>query len=342
MDVDLYDFDLPEHLIAQHPLPERTSSRLLVLDRRTGEMEHRRFVDLIEYLEPGDVLVLNDSRVLPARLIGVKPDTGAKIELLLLKSLGDDRWETLVKPGKRVKPGTVIHFGDGLLSAECEDVTAAGGRIVRFRYDGIFYEILDRLGSMPLPPYISAQLEDRERYQTVYARERGSAAAPTAGLHFTQDYLRQIEEKGVKLAFLTLHVGLGTFRPVSAERVEDHVMHAEYYEVPEETARAVNEAKAAGRRVIAVGTTSCRTLETVGQEHGGRLAAASGWTDIFIYPGYQFRVIDGLLTNFHLPKSTLVMLTSALAGRENILRAYAEAIRREYRFFSFGDAMLIV
>jgi S-adenosylmethionine:tRNA ribosyltransferase-isomerase len=342
VDVQQFDFALPERLIAQHPLAERTSSRLLVLDRKTGSIQHRQFVDLLEYLVPGDVLVLNDSRVMPARLIGVKSDTGAKIELLLLRSLGDDRWETLVKPGKRVKIGTEIQFGEGLLRCVCEDVTDTGGRIVRFLYEGIFFEILDRLGSMPLPPYIHAQLEDKERYQTVYARERGSAAAPTAGLHFTREYLERIEQKGVRIAYLTLHVGLGTFRPVSADKVEEHVMHAEYYEVSEETANIINLAKAEGRRVIAVGTTSCRTLETVGRENGGKLQAQSGWTDIFIYPGYSFSLVDGLLTNFHLPKSTLVMLVSALAGRENVLRAYEEAIEREYRFFSFGDAMLIL
>jgi S-adenosylmethionine:tRNA ribosyltransferase-isomerase len=342
VDVKQFDFDLPERLIAQHPLEERTASKLLVLDKQTGQIRHRRFVDLIEHLEPGDVLVLNDSRVLPARLIGVKKDTGASIEVLLLKSLGDDRWETLVKPGKRMKPGTEVIFGDGLLRCVCEEVTETGGRIVRFLYDGIFYEILDRLGTMPLPPYIHAQLEDQERYQTVYARERGSAAAPTAGLHFTAEYLRQIEAKGVIITYVTLHVGLGTFRPVSADTVEEHVMHAEYYEIPPETAEAIESAKAAGKRIIAVGTTSCRTLETVGRDNGGKVVASSGWTDIFIYPGYSFQVIDGLLTNFHLPKSTLVMLVSALAGRENILRAYQTAIEHEYRFFSFGDAMLIL
>jgi len=342
VDVKQFDFDLPERLIAQHPLEDRTASRLLVLNKETGQIDHRRFVDLISYVEPGDVLVLNDSRVMPARLIGEKKETGANIEVLLLKPLGEDRWETLVKPGKRMKPGTEVTFGDGLLRCVCEEVTESGGRIVRFEYDGIFYEILDRLGSMPLPPYIHAQLEDQERYQTVYARERGSAAAPTAGLHFTREYLQQLQEKGVIIAYLTLHVGLGTFRPVSADRVEEHVMHAEYYEIPPETAQTIEAAKAAGKRVIAVGTTSCRTLETVGRNNDGKVVASSGWTDIFIYPGYQFQVIDGLLTNFHLPKSTLVMLVSALAGRENILRAYQEAIQQEYRFFSFGDAMLII
>jgi len=342
VDVQQFDFELPEHLIAQHPLADRTASRLLVLHKETGNILHQRFTNLIDHLVPGDVLVLNDSRVLPARLIGEKEGTGAKIEVLLLNSLGDDRWETLVKPGKRVKPGTVIVFGGGLLRCVCEESTDMGGRIVRFSYEGIFYEILERLGTMPLPPYIHEQLEDQERYQTVYARERGSAAAPTAGLHFTKEYLEQIAAKGVHIATITLHVGLGTFRPVSADRVEEHVMHAEYYEISQETADVVNAAKEEGRRVIAVGTTSCRTLETVGSAHGGRLAATSGWTDIFIYPGYHFSIIDGMLTNFHLPKSTLVMLVSALAGKENILNAYKSAVEQEYRFFSFGDAMLII
>ncbi|CAM5794270.1 MULTISPECIES: tRNA preQ1(34) S-adenosylmethionine ribosyltransferase-isomerase QueA [Brevibacillus] len=342
MDVQQFDFELPERLIAQHPLEDRTASRLLVMNKRTGELAHRQFTQLIDYLNPGDVLVLNDSRVLPARLIGEKADTGAKIEVLLLKSLGEDRWETLVKPGKRVKPGTEVVFGNGQLRCVCEDVTETGGRIVRFHYEGIFYEILDQLGSMPLPPYIHAQLDDQERYQTVYAKERGSAAAPTAGLHFTEAYLKRLEEKGVQIAYITLHVGLGTFRPVTADLVEEHVMHSEYYEIPQKTAEIVNAAKAEGRRVIAVGTTSCRTLETVGQAHDGKLAAESGWTDIFIYPGYRFRIIDGLLTNFHLPKSSLVMLVSALAGRDHIMNAYRAAVKEEYRFFSFGDAMLLI
>ncbi|RFB38637.1 tRNA preQ1(34) S-adenosylmethionine ribosyltransferase-isomerase QueA [Brevibacillus sp. VP] len=341
MDVTLFDFDLPEELIAQHPLEDRTGSRLLVLDKQTGEVTHQQFTDLITYLEAGDVLVVNDSRVLPARLIGVKSETGAKIEILLLKSLGDDRWETLARPGKRFKVGAEIEFGDGMLRCVCEEITPTGGRIVRFSYEGIFYEILDRLGSMPLPPYIHEQLDDRERYQTVYSKELGSAAAPTAGLHFTQDYLKQLQEKGIKVAYVTLHVGLGTFRPVEADVIEEHVMHAEHYQLTQEMADLINSAKEAGKRVIAVGTTSCRTLETIAKEHGGKLVAQSGWTDIFMYPGYEFAIIDGLLTNFHLPKSTLVMLISALAGRENILRAYQDAIVRKYRFFSFGDAMLI-
>lgn len=342
MDVKQFNFTLPDRLIAQQPLADRTASKLLVLDRESGKIEHEQFVDLIEYLRSGDVLVLNDSRVLPARLIGVKVETSANIEVLLLKSLGEDRWETLVKPGKRVKPGTEIIFGDGRLRCICEEVTETGGRIVRFHYDGIFYEILDQLGSMPLPPYIHEQLEDRERYQTVYARERGSAAAPTAGLHFTEAYLELLKQKGVQLAYVTLHVGLGTFRPVSSDTIDEHVMHSEYYDISEQTASLINAAKSENKRVIAVGTTSCRTLESVGREFVGTLVAKSGWTDIFIYPGYSFQVIDGLLTNFHLPKSTLVMLVSALAGREHVLHAYAEAIEQKYRFFSFGDAMLII
>jgi S-adenosylmethionine:tRNA ribosyltransferase-isomerase len=342
VDVNDFDFYLPETLIAQNPLPDRTSSRLLVLDKRTGEVEHRTFTDLKRYLKAGDTLVLNDTRVIPARLFGVKEGTGAHIEVLLLKPLGEDRWETLVRPGKRVKPGTRIVFGDGLLIAECEESTDVGGRVVRFEYDGIFNELLDQLGEMPLPPYIKAQLEDNERYQTVYAKHRGSAAAPTAGLHFTEEYLEELKAMDVNLAFVTLHVGLGTFRPVSVDTVEEHEMHSEFYTLTEENARIINETKTNGGRIIAVGTTSCRTLETIGRKHGGKLVAEEGWTSIFIYPGYEFSVIDGLVTNFHLPKSTLVMLVSALAGRENILRAYDEAVRQEYRFFSFGDAMLIL
>ncbi|AMA72154.1 MULTISPECIES: tRNA preQ1(34) S-adenosylmethionine ribosyltransferase-isomerase QueA [Aneurinibacillus] len=342
MNVNDFDFYLPEELIAQNPLPERTASRLLVLNKQTGAVEHRQFTDLKGYLKAGDTLVLNDTRVIPARLFGVKEGTGAHIEVLLLKPLGDDCWETLVKPGKRVKPGTRILFGDGLLTAECLDSTEVGGRMIRFEYKGIFNELLDQLGEMPLPPYIKAQLNDSERYQTVYAKHRGSAAAPTAGLHFTKEYLAELKAMGINLAFLTLHVGLGTFRPVMAETVEEHEMHSEYYMLNEENARIINETKARGGRIVAVGTTSCRTLETIGKKHGGKLVAEEGWTNIFIYPGYTFSVIDGLVTNFHLPKSTLVMLVSALAGRENILRAYEEAIRLKYRFFSFGDAMLIL
>jgi S-adenosylmethionine:tRNA ribosyltransferase-isomerase len=342
VNVNDFDFYLPEDLIAQNPLPDRTASRLLVLDKQTGEVAHRQFIDLKQYLKAGDTLVLNNTRVIPARLFGVKEGTGAHIEVLLLKALGDDHWETLVRPGKRVKPGTRIQFGDGLLVAECLESTEAGGRIVRFEYEGIFNELLDRLGEMPLPPYIKAQLIDNERYQTVYAKHRGSAAAPTAGLHFTEAYLEELKAMGVQLAFVTLHVGLGTFRPVTADTLEEHEMHSEFYMLDEENARIINETKARGGRIIAVGTTSCRTLETIGRKYNGTLVAEEGWTSIFIYPGYEFSVIDGLITNFHLPKSTLVMLVSALAGRENIIHAYEEAIQRGYRFFSFGDAMLIV
>lgn len=341
MNVDLYDFELPESLIAQTPLENRTASRLLTLNKDSGEMEHHTFSDIINYLHPGDTLILNDTRVIPARLFGVKEDTGAKAEVLLLHNLGDNRWETLVKPGKRLKKGAVIRFGDEL-SATIEEETDMGGRIIRFHYEGIFQEILDRLGQMPLPPYIKEKLEDKERYQTVYAKHEGSAAAPTAGLHFTKELLEAIKEKGVRIGFLTLHVGLGTFRPMSVDVVEDHVMHAEYYSISQETAELINDTKKNGGRVIAVGTTSCRTLETVGNQCEGQdLAASSGWTDIFIYPGYTFKIVDALITNFHLPKSTLVMLVSALAGREQIMEAYNEAVKQQYRFFSFGDSMFI-
>ncbi|WP_160034379.1 tRNA preQ1(34) S-adenosylmethionine ribosyltransferase-isomerase QueA [Paenibacillus sp. An7] len=341
MNVDLYDFELPESLIAQTPLENRTASRLLTLNKDSGEMEHHTFSDIINYLHPGDTLILNDTRVIPARLFGLKEDTGAKAEVLLLHNLGDNRWETLVKPGKRLKKGAVIRFGDEL-SATIEEETDMGGRIIRFHYEGIFQEILDRLGQMPLPPYIKEKLEDKERYQTVYAKHEGSAAAPTAGLHFTTELLEAIKQKGVRIGFLTLHVGLGTFRPMSVDVVEDHVMHAEYYSLSQETADLINETKKNGGRVIAVGTTSCRTLETVGNQFKGQdLAASSGWTDIFIYPGYTFKVVDALITNFHLPKSTLVMLVSALAGREQIMKAYNEAVKQQYRFFSFGDSMFI-
>lgn len=341
MDVQEFDFELPEELIAQTPPEKRTDSRLLVLDKHTGAMEHRYFTDLIRYLREGDTLVLNDTRVMPARLLGVKPDTGARIEVLLLKSLHGDRWETLVKPGKRVKPGTRLVFGNGELTGECEDVTPAGGRIIRFHYEGIFQQVLDKLGEMPLPPYIREKLADQERYQTVYSRNWGSAAAPTAGLHFTEEYLQQIREHGIGLAFITLHVGLGTFRPVTAEKVEDHQMHSEYYRIDEENARVINETKGRGGRIISVGTTSTRALESVARKYDGQVRAEDGWTDIFIYPGYRFAIVDHLLTNFHLPKSTLVMLVSALAGKENTLNAYREAVKERYRFFSFGDAMFI-
>ncbi|MCJ8011714.1 tRNA preQ1(34) S-adenosylmethionine ribosyltransferase-isomerase QueA [Paenibacillus sp. KQZ6P-2] len=341
MNVELYDFDLPEELIAQTPLLERTASRLLTLNKQDGAIAHHTFKDIVDQMQPGDTLVLNDTRVIPARLFGTKEDTGAKAEVLLLKNLGEDRWEALVKPGKKLKTGSVIVFGDEL-KAVIEEEGEMGERVLRFSYKGIFQEILDRLGQMPLPPYIKEKLDDRERYQTVYSRNEGSAAAPTAGLHFTKELLEEIRSKDVTIAYLTLHVGLGTFRPMSVERVEDHVMHAEYYSVSQENVDILNAARERGGRIIAVGTTSCRTLETIGNRFkGGQLEACSGWTDIFIYPGYEFTVVDALITNFHLPKSTLVMLVSALAGREHILHAYEEAIREKYRFFSFGDAMFI-
>ena len=341
MDVNLFDFHLPERLIAQTPLPDRTASRLLALNRRTGEVEHRTFPDIIEYLKSGDLLVLNDTRVIPARLFGVKPDTGGHVEVLLLKQEQDDIWEVLAKPAKRLKKGATVRFGDELTGTVIEE-REMGARLLRFEYAGIFNEILDRLGEMPLPPYIKEQLNDRERYQTVYAQHEGSAAAPTAGLHFTNNILEQIRARGVRIAMITLHVGLGTFRPMSADVVEEHVMHAEYYEMSEQTAALINETRSSGGRIIAVGTTSCRTLETVAGRYGAEpVAACSGWTDIFIYPGYEFRLVDSLLTNFHLPKSTLVMLVSAFAGREHIMAAYREAIEHDYRFFSFGDAMFI-
>ncbi|MCM3746689.1 tRNA preQ1(34) S-adenosylmethionine ribosyltransferase-isomerase QueA [Paenibacillus pasadenensis] len=346
MNVEDYDFHLPESLIAQTPLLERTASRLLSLNKETGEIRHHVFRDLKQYLKAGDTLVVNDTRVLPARLLGVKEDTGAKAELLLLKQLQGDTWETLAKPGKKLKTGSVIVFGSGedgqpLLRAVVEDEGDMGGRIVRFEYEGIFQELLDRLGEMPLPPYIKERLDDRERYQTVYSRQAGSAAAPTAGLHFTEPFLRELQEMGVELAPLTLHVGLGTFRPISADTIEEHVMHSEYYELSGETADKLRRTKERGGRIIAVGTTSARTLETAAARFPDGLQACSGWTDIFIYPGYKFRAVDALLTNFHLPKSTLVMLVSALAGREAVLNAYETAVREEYRFFSFGDAMFI-
>lgn len=350
MHVDEFDFELPERLIAQTPLAERTASRLLTLNKATGAVDHKRFSDLIDDLRPGDLLVMNDTKVLPARLFGWKPETLAKAELLLLKPLADDRWETLAKPGRRLKPGATLHFGEDpehpVMTATIEEETEGGGRIVAFRYEGVFLEALERLGSMPLPPYIKEQLDDRDRYQTVYAKHPGSAAAPTAGLHFTEAYLQRIREKGIRTATVTLHVGLGTFRPVSVDTVQEHKMHEEYYEVPAETARLVRETKTAGGRVVAVGTTSARTLETAAAQMltGGEASdekTIRGWTSIFIYPGYTFRVVDALLTNFHLPKSTLLMMISALAGRDRVMAAYAEAVEREYRFFSFGDAMFI-
>ena len=340
MNVKDYDYDLPEELIAQDPLEERSSSRLMVLDRQTGDVEHRHFTDILEYLHPGDCLVINNTKVIPARLFGVKEDTQAKIEVLLLKRKENDIWETLVKPGKKAKPGTKLVFGDGLLTAEVVDVVEEGNRLIQFHYDGIFEEILDQLGQMPLPPYITHQLKDKNRYQTVYAKYDGSAAAPTAGLHFTKELLQKVKDMGVDIAEVTLHVGLGTFRPVKVENVLDHHMHSEFYMVSQEAADKINRAKESGHRVIAVGTTSTRTLEAAADENG-RLYETSGWTEIFIYPGYQFKVIDALITNFHLPQSTLVMLVSALAGREHVLHAYETAVKEKYRFFSFGDAMLI-
>lgn len=340
MNVKDYDYDLPEELIAQDPLEDRSSSRLMVLDRQTGDVEHRHFTDILEYLHPGDCLVINNTKVIPARLFGVKEDTQAKIEVLLLKRKENDIWETLVKPGKKAKPGTKLVFGDGLLAAEVVDVVEEGNRLIQFHYDGIFEEILDQLGQMPLPPYITHQLKDKNRYQTVYAKYDGSAAAPTAGLHFTKELLQKVKDMGVDIAEVTLHVGLGTFRPVKVENVLDHHMHSEFYMVSQEAADKINRAKESGHRVIAVGTTSTRTLEAAADENG-RLHETSGWTEIFIYPGYQFKVIDALITNFHLPQSTLVMLVSALAGREHVLHAYEIAVKERYRFFSFGDAMLI-
>ena len=334
-----FDFYLPEELIAQTPLEKRDTSRLLHLNKQTGEIEHKHFYDIKQYLREGDCLVLNDSRVLPARLIGARP-TGGAVELVLLKDLGDNRWECLSRPGRKTKPGQELVFGNGELTAVVQKVTLGGNRIVKFSYEGIFLEILERLGKMPLPPYIKEELQDSERYQTVYSKELGSAAAPTAGLHFTKELLAEIADMGVKICYVTLHVGLGTFRPVKADKIEDHEMHSEFCIVPDETAESVNAVKRAGGRVIAVGTTSCRTLESFTTEDGV-LQATSGWTNIFIYPGYKFKCIDALITNFHLPESTLIMLVSALAGRENILNAYNTAVKERYRFFSFGDAMMI-
>ena len=336
---DFY-FDLPQELIAQDPLEDRSSSRLLVLDKHTGEISHHVFKDIVDYLRPGDCLVLNNTKVIPARLLGEREGTGAHVEVLLLKRKEADVWETLVKPGKKCKPGTRLSFGDGLLKAEVLETVEEGNRLIRFEYEGIWEEVLDRLGEMPLPPYITHKLQDRNRYQTVYAKYEGSAAAPTAGLHFTKELLEQIEAKGVTTAYVTLHVGLGTFRPVKEENVLEHHMHSEYYQVPESEAEKINSAKKNGGRIICVGTTSCRTVESASDEEG-IVHAGSGNTEIFIYPGYRFKVLDALITNFHLPESTLVMLVSALAGREHVLSAYEEAIRQKYRFFSFGDAMFI-
>ena len=336
---DFY-YELPEELIAQTPLQQRDASRLMVLNRVTGEIEHKHFYDIIDYLHPGDCLVLNDSRVLPARLLGHRP-TGGAVEVLLLRDLGDKKWECLCKPGKKMREGDTVSFGDGALMATVRQVLEDGNRVVEFHYEGIFLEVLERLGKMPLPPYIKAELKDQERYQTVYSREVGSAAAPTAGLHFTQELLDKIRAKGIKTAFVTLHVGLGTFRPVKAENVLEHHMHSELCMMNEETAGILNETKAAGGRVICVGTTSCRTLESLVNEDGS-FSAKSRWTDIFIYPGYEFKAMDGLITNFHLPESTLVMLVSAFAGREHVLNAYKIAVENRYRFFSFGDAMLLI
>jgi S-adenosylmethionine:tRNA ribosyltransferase-isomerase len=338
--VEDFDFHLPEELIAQTPLENRSESRLMVLDKEDGSMDHLRFKHIVEYLEEGDCLVLNDTRVLPARLFGQKEDTGANIEVLLLKQEDGDQWETLVKPAKRIRVGTEIVFGDGKLKATCVGLKEHGGRILEFQYEGIFYEVLDELGEMPLPPYIRERLEEQDRYQTVFARERGSAAAPTAGLHFTEELLDELREKGVHIAFITLHVGLGTFRPVSVETIEDHDMHAEFYQVSGGTARLLNEVRANGGRIITVGTTSTRTLETIASKNG-TFVEENGWTNIFIYPGYEFKGIDGLITNFHLPKSTLIMLVSAFAGQDNVMHAYETAVKEKYRFFSFGDAMLI-
>lgn len=341
MKVSDFTYELPEELIAQDPLKDRASSRLMVLDKKSGAVSHRSFRDIKEYLRKGDCLVLNNTRVIPARLLGERIGTGGAVEILLLKRLGDNTWETLVRPGKKLKAGAAVSFGGGLLKGEIEEVLPDGNRIVRFEYEGIFEELLDRLGQMPLPPYITHKLEDRNRYQTVYAKHDGSAAAPTAGLHFTEELLDEIREMGVSIAEVTLHVGLGTFRPVKATEITDHKMHSEFYRIDEETASLINETKRQGGRIISVGTTSTRTLESA-SDPDGTLRAKSGWTEIFIYPGYEFKVIDGLITNFHLPESTLIMLVSALAGREHVLSAYETAVKERYRFFSFGDAMLIL
>ncbi len=337
---DFY-YDLPEELIAQDPLLDRSSSRLLKLDKESGETEHRSFKDILEYLKPGDCLVINNTKVIPARLIGAKVGTDAKVEVLLLKRKEKDVWETLVRPGRKMKVGARVSFGDGLLVGEVIDIVEEGNRLIRFEYEGIFEEILDQLGQMPLPPYITHQLQDKDRYNTVYAEHAGSAAAPTAGLHFTPELLKQVEEKGIDIAKVTLHVGLGTFRPVKVDDVTDHHMHSEFYQIDQEAADKINHAKENGGRIICVGTTSCRTIESAAEDNG-HLEPCSGWTEIFIYPGYKFKVLDGLITNFHLPESTLIMLVSALAGKEHVLAAYEEAVKERYRFFSFGDAMLVI
>ncbi len=340
MKTEDFNFYLPEELIAQDPLEDRSSSRLLVLDKETGEIAHQKFKNIIEYLQAGDCLVINDTKVIPARLIGEREGTGAKVEILLLKRQANDVWEALVKPGKKARPGMRLVFGGGILVGEVMEVVEEGNRLIRFEYEGIFEEILDQLGQMPLPPYITHQLEDKNRYQTVYAKNSGSAAAPTAGLHFTPELLEEIQAKGVEIARVTLHVGLGTFRPVKVENVLEHHMHSEFYQVEEDAAEKMNRAKASGHRVICVGTTSCRTIESAAKEDG-TMEACSGWTEIFIYPGYKFKILDNLITNFHLPESTLIMLVSALAGKDEVLHAYEEAVREKYRFFSFGDAMFL-
>ncbi|KAA2275388.1 S-adenosylmethionine:tRNA ribosyltransferase-isomerase [Staphylococcus haemolyticus] len=341
MNVEEFDYDLPESLIAQTPLKDRDQSRLLVLGRNSGNIEHKHFKDVIDYLETGDTLVLNDTRVMPARLFGLKEETGAKVEMLMLTRIENNDWEVLLKPAKRIKVGNKLSFGEGKIIAECIEELDQGGRIMRLHYEGILEERLNELGEMPLPPYIKERLDDPDRYQTVYAKESGSAAAPTAGLHFTDELLDEIRAKGINIAFITLHVGLGTFRPVSVEDINDHEMHSEYYQMTQETADLLNQTKKEGHRIISVGTTSTRTLETIRRDYN-EFVAVSGWTDIFIYPGFTYKAIDGLITNFHLPKSTLVMLVSAFSSRENILNAYKEAVKLEYRFFSFGDAMLII
>lgn len=341
MNIEEFDYDLPESLIAQTPLKHRDQSRLLVMGRESGKTTHQHFADVIDYFKEGDTLVLNDTRVMPARLFGIKEETGAKVEMLMLTHLEDNDWEVLLKPAKRIKVGQRLSFGDGKIVAECIEELDQGGRIMRLHYEGILQERLDELGEMPLPPYIKERLDDPDCYQTVYAKESGSAAAPTAGLHFTDELLEAIRAKGIRIVFITLHVGLGTFRPVSVDNIDDHEMHSEYYQISEDTAQLLNETRREGGRIISVGTTTTRTLETVRSQHN-QFVASSGWTDIFIYPGYEFKAIDGLITNFHLPKSTLVMLVSAFSTRENVLNAYREAVERQYRFFSFGDAMLII